>query len=325
MMAHLSWMERATLLQEQLGLSQDPNAGASDEPTRVADEPTLEFRTEYLSESDIGDPESGVYGVAQLAEAETAQEVRDDELFTAEPQQAAPLPSERARRSELEIPDFRRRQLGPKTVLAVIGTTIAIVAASVANYSWAPYTAAPVSVGTAHDAKAPAPPQAPAARQAAPPAPSTPAPSEATMRSASPLSPAGTSPATGAAVVAVTVKVIPAGAVVFRAGKKLGSGSVGLSVERNTKQRLTALYDGYAPYNFTVDGSRDTVTVRLKPAFRVPAEAAATAHGSDSPLAESRDDANKSAATTPTAASAPESAPRAPKNPNAAGSETPVE
>ncbi len=50
--------------------------------------------------------------------------------------------------------------------------------------------------------------------------------------------------------VAVTVKTVSAGAVIFRAGQRLGTGLVEVSVERNAKLRLTAWHDGYAPSNF---------------------------------------------------------------------------
>jgi hypothetical protein len=56
-----------------------------------------------------------------------------------------------------------------------------------------------------------------------------------------------------------------------------------VSIERLAKQRLTALHDGYAPYNFTLDGSRDAVTVRLQRALKPHA---ATAYVSDSPFEE---------------------------------------
>jgi hypothetical protein len=72
----------------------------------------------------------------------------------------------------------------------------------------------------------------------------------------------------------VTVKTVPAGAVIFQAGKRLGTGVVELEMAPKTKRRLTALLDGHRPVNFTVDGSRDAVTVMLKPMPRTPPEAA---------------------------------------------------
>jgi hypothetical protein len=81
----------------------------------------------------------------------------------------------------------------------------------------------------------------------------------------------------------VTVKTVPSGAAIFQAGRRVGTGSVELEVEPKMKHRLTALLDGHRPVNFTVDGTRDTVTIMLR---RVPSkpEASPPSDGSaDSP------------------------------------------
>lgn len=65
------------------------------------------------------------------------------------------------------------------------------------------------------------------------------------------------------------------------AGKRLGSGAIELSVERGAKERLTALHDGFLPSTFTLDGSRDAVTVRLK---RVPTPELSATSESGSPV-----------------------------------------
>jgi hypothetical protein len=95
------------------------------------------------------------------------------------------------------------------------------------------------------------------------------------------------------------VKTVPEEAVIFRAGKRLGAGRVEVSVERNDKQRFTALHDGYLPSNFVVDGSRDSITIRLKriPKPR-PEQASEHPYGS----APSTDATAASAPTTPTPA-----------------------
>jgi hypothetical protein len=120
---------------------------------------------------------------------------------------------------------------------------------------------------------------------------------------------AGTSLEKTPNAVAVTVKTVPEGAVIFRAGQRLGTGVVEVSVERNVKQRFTALFDGYTPSNFTVDGSRDSITIVLK---RAQKHRAAPARESDSPSDDASNEESKAAAApTATAAPAPESTPPA--------------
>jgi hypothetical protein len=73
----------------------------------------------------------------------------------------------------------------------------------------------------------------------------------------------------------VTVKTVPTGAAIFQAGKRLGTGQVELDVQPKVKLRLTALLDGHRPLNFTVDGTRETVTLMLRP-IQSKAEASTT-------------------------------------------------
>ncbi len=116
-------------------------------------------------------------------------------------------------------------------------------------------------------AAAPASP-AEATPPAAPPASSV----EAAAPSEPEAKPAPTSPA-AASATEVTVRSVPAGAIFFQSGRKLGVGTVTVSVEPRSKRHLTALLNGYAPMNFAVNGSRSEVTVLLKPVPRPsPAE-----------------------------------------------------
>ena len=239
-----SWMDRATQLQERLGVSDRPSsslrsfpAPAREEPTLVREEPTLEFGTEFLDESDIGAAEHA----------------------TEESQVPVALP----RVSEFDIPDFRRHQIGPAVIIAALGAAIALVVASVGSHQF------PRQVPTELQ------------RPATAAAPITPVSLAISAQAPVLQAPAAPSPDKSLNTVAVTVTVIPAAAVIFRAGQKLGAGTVQVSVDHRAKQRLTALHDGYAPYNFTLDGSRDTVTVRLK---RAPRPQAAPEHTSDSPF-----------------------------------------
>jgi hypothetical protein len=64
--------------------------------------------------------------------------------------------------------------------------------------------------------------------------------------------------------VVVSVRTVPP-AIIFESGKRLGSGTVQLNVEPEHKKRLTALLDGHVPQNFTLDGTRDSVTIMMKP------------------------------------------------------------
>jgi hypothetical protein len=110
-----------------------------------------------------------------------------------------------------------------------------------------------------------------AAPEAVPPAPPPMVTTEAT--SAPTLSGSVTASPAKPGSTRVTVKTVPSGAAIFQAGKRVGTGSVELDVEPKMKHRLTALLDGHRPVNFTVDGTRDTVTIMLR---RAPSRAEAS-------------------------------------------------
>jgi len=182
------------------------------------------------------------------------------------------LPSAR----ELEPPDFRRRQVGPAVILAAIGASVALLVASVASSQF-PRVAEPSS--GVDVTRLPEPPVAqqrpePRSPEPAPPSIVTSAAPSASAREAA-VEPAR------ASAVTVTVKVVPENSVIFRAAEKLGSGALEVSVEHDAKQYLTAFHDGYVPAHFTLDGSRDTVTVRLQ---RVPSPPPSATTTSDSPF-----------------------------------------
>jgi hypothetical protein len=97
------------------------------------------------------------------------------------------------------------------------------------------------------------------------------------------------------------VKTVPSGAAIFQAGKRVGTGLVELDVEPNMKHRLTALMDGHRPVNFTVDGSRGTVTVMLKPVPRVVAPKPVPSTASDGSAEATTQDPAEAPATEPAA------------------------
>ncbi len=290
--------EEPTLVHEEPTLVHEEPTLVHEEPTLVHEEPTLEFRTEFLDEADI----SATEGTLEEPAPDVGSErVRDDESFDNRPRATSPAPSAPPRTSELDIiPDFRRRQLGPATVIAAIGAAIALVAVSVGSHRFPPRVEPTSDTGTQHVAKEPVLRPAPEPRSAAAAAAAiTPVNLAVNARDSLQQAPVATSLENNSNAVAVTitvtVTVIPAGAVVFRAGQKLGTGTVQVSVDHHAKQRLTALHDGYAPYNFPLDGSRDSVTVRLKRAPRLEAPAPV----SDSPVAGPSEGSSEGAAETP--------------------------
>jgi len=150
--------------------------------------------------------------------------------------------------------------------IAPIVTVVALAAASVVWLGRAPKLAPPPPIAAARPAtesipSVPAPaPLAPAPEQPAVPvvaAPTTTSPNE--RLEIEPLVLEAPSQS------GVTVRSIPDGAIFFEAGKRLGTGPVHLNVAHAANAHLTALLNGYQPLNFKVDGSRDTVTVRLTP------------------------------------------------------------
>jgi len=69
---------------------------------------------------------------------------------------------------------------------------------------------------------------------------------------------------------AVTVRSVPEGAVFFEGGQRLGTSEVRINVLPQSKRHLTALLNGYRPLNFKVDGTSETLTVRLTPVVAPP-------------------------------------------------------
>ena len=226
--------------------------------------------------------------------------MRDEELLDG----GESAVDELLRSSEVDFPEFRRRKAGLKTFAAVVGCAAALVVASVAWIQFASRSKPPAASVAARVPERRAPDRAPEARSPEPaPPPTTPATNEAVSTPAPTLEGAvGTSLEKAVTTVAGTIKTVPEEAVIFRARQRLGSGVVEVNVERNAKQRFTALLDGYTPSNFTLDGSRDSITIRLR---RAPKRPAAPAPESDSPYGEPNVDSNAATAPTSTAAPAP--------------------
>jgi hypothetical protein len=247
---------------------------------------------------DVAADASAELAASVSADDASAEEVRDEELLD-EDESAV---DELLRSSEVEFPEFRRRRAGLKTFATIVGSTAALVVASVAWSQFASRGKPPAARVAERAPERRAPDRAPEARSPAPPvtneAVSTPAP---TLEGA-----VGTSLEKAVTTVAVTIKTVPEEAVIFRARQRLGSGVVEVNVERNAKQRFTALLDGYTPSNFTLDGSRDSITIRLR---RAPKRPAAPAPESDSPYGEPNVDSNAATAPAATAAPAPTVAP----------------
>jgi len=221
----------------------------------------------------------------------TADLVDDEALDTVQRELETPLPSED------DLPSFRPRKRGRVVFAALVGGAAAVVLASVALTRFASHADPPAArVPAQVQERAPEPP--PAIPSPAPvPSPVAPVTNDAPNPSAPVVEAAvaGALEKTPAAVT-VTVKAVPEAAVIFRAGKRLGAGVVEVSVERNVKQRLTALLDGYTPANVVLDGSRDSVTIVLK---RWKPRAAPVPQ-SDSPYGDAPS-ADPAAATAPAA------------------------
>jgi hypothetical protein len=246
---------------------------------------------------------------AASAEDERVADVRDEELIEAgiNAESSGVRIGLTPRPTEIDVPDFRRRQPGTRTFAAFVVAGVVMVG----GVAWSQRVSSGARV-SASVALPVAEPHVP--REAPEPPRSEPVPlplAPATHERTSALGPALdeiTAPSIekSVAAVAVSVKVVPAGAVVFRAGRRLGAGAVEVSVERNVKQRLTALLDGYMLSNFTLDGSRESVTIVLRRAPKVRADAA---EPSDSPSAEPSGDPTPATTPAPTVEPAPESAP----------------
>lgn len=121
----------------------------------------------------------------------------------------------------------------------------------------------------APEAVKPAAPQVPVATEPAPSPAEAASAATSAEPSAKPPSP-GLAGAFAAALnktatsVVVTVRTVPP-AILFESGKRIGSGTVDVNVEPARKLRLTALLDDHAPQNFTLDGSKPSVTIMMKP------------------------------------------------------------
>jgi len=183
----------------------------------------------------------------------------------------------------------------------------AAVAARAAVPERAP--APPVAVEAAPAAPAPAPEPTPAPTpetSAAAPAPT------ADLTSAFAAALSGTAPSGNA--VAVTVRVTPAGSIIFDHGRRIGTDVVQVNVEPGGRKNLVALLDGYQPRRFTVDSKLNSVSIALRPAG-VPAPAEPATYGTPSTAA-----AVPSPAAAPPAAAAtpPKAGAAVPKAPAAA-------
>jgi hypothetical protein len=285
------------------------------------------------------EPAAGVSDEDLSAENVRDDELRDEDVSTEEVStealnaapagvSVAPVPSVGPEApSDVDFPDFRRRKRGRKTFVALVGSAAVLVGASAAWSRFASSGTAPTAGVAARAPERPVPERAPEAPSPKPePLPATPVTPEAASAPAPKLeAAAGASLEKAATTVAVTIKTFPEESVIFRAGQRLGSGVVEVNVERKTKQRFTALHDGYTPANFTLDGSRDSITIRLK---RAPKREAAPAPESDSPsgteptVDSSAASAPASTATpVPTAAPAPESTTPAAPSPDVSSPE----
>ncbi|HEX6274963.1 MAG TPA: hypothetical protein VFZ53_18100 [Polyangiaceae bacterium] len=201
--------------------------------------------------------------------------------------------------SDADWREFRGRQRGKKALVAVVASAAALVVAGVAWTQFASPRASAAAVARAPERRVPDRPPEPRPTQPALPAVT----SEAVATPApAPEAATGASPEKAATTVLVTIKTVPMGSVIFRAGERLGTGGLEVSVERDVKQRFTALHDGYVPSNFTLDGSRDSVTIRLK---RAPKREAPKPDTDVSPGDESSLDSSAGTAVPPTATPEP--------------------
>jgi hypothetical protein len=285
-------------------------ASAEDLATEVVTTEVVSARdisAEIVSADDLGAEDlSADDPVAEVVTAEVAG--ADDASAagtgrTTEPAEGSAVPTghETLGASQFELPDFRPRRFGRGTFAVFVGCA-AVLAASVA-WNWSArrseHSAAGVAGRMLERATEPAPtPPSPE------PAPSsaTPAANEATTSSVpTPKEPAGKSNEQATATVTVTVKAVPEAAVIFQAGKRLGTGVVRVSVVRKVKQRFTALLDGYAPSNFALDGSRDSVTIVLQ---RAQKRRVTTTGENDSPYDDDRT-ADTTAVAAPPATATP--------------------
>jgi hypothetical protein len=263
-----------------------------------------------------------------VKQTEPVEDVRDDELLLDEAASAEDVSGERAENVSVVsaenvsslgsgarepataddvAPDFRRRRAGQKLATLVGGAAALVIAISAARRFGsdpAPEAAPPGAFAqrTAERTPAPAAPVAAAPDGTPSPAPKT---AEATALETAP------------APITVAIKTVPDGAIIYRGRERLGAGVATVSLERNAKERFVARLDGYVPERFTLDGSRDSVTVLLR---RAPKPRRAAAPKSDSPY-DDEPDANPSAASVPAAPAVaePSAAPEPEASATAAG------
>jgi hypothetical protein len=256
------------------GSSDDVDVGWDDLPTPVTEPPpgsvapkVSEIRALSPSFPLVATaPHPSLGQAAPAGDTQVAAEVRDSELIVDAQHDTPLLQSELPKTSQVEVPDFRRHQLNPTVIVAAMGAAVALIVASAGTPQFPNVAAArdDVRIARIPEARLAEPPPEPP--RAEPTQPPTVTATAALAAAAAPAVPAEQPPVATSRqnAVVVTVKVFPENSVIFRAGEKLGYGAVQVSVEHDAKQRLTALHDGYLPFNFTLDGSRDTVVVRLQ-------------------------------------------------------------
>jgi hypothetical protein len=305
----------ATLPNEVIAATSEAAAVTDDLATTVkeirtptSDYPTIETSSEpaAVALDELGDASAELAAEANdyAAVNETellADEARDPTFESSAVVKTPVVADQTPQPSESDIPDFRPRKRGRVASAAIVAGAAAIVVAGVGWSRFARHEPAgarlPANAAERAPERAPAPPSpAPApslVAAATTVAPSTPAPA---------LEPAvATSVEKAPAAIIVTVKTFPQEAVIFRAGKRIGAGVVEVSVERNVKERLRALHDGYLPSNVVVDGSRDAITIRLK---RIPKPRAEPPPQDDSPYGDAPS-ADATTTSAPAATAAP--------------------
>lgn len=240
-----------------LVLRDDPTLVVRTEPTFVDDEPTLSVLDDEPTLTLDDEPTFIPHDEPTLVlHDEPTREYPADYV---DEDSIVVLEEATRETSTLDIPNFRRRPRGHTARIALIGGVALAVAGAGRYFTTHAEGPAPAPI--------PARVQRAAAPTVAPPAPLPAAPVEAATEQ-------------DVSSVTVIINVVPKRATVFRGRERLGSGLVAVNVERNVKQRLTAVLAGYEKASFTVDGTRDTVTLYLS---RVAAPEVRTAPASESP------------------------------------------
>ena len=181
--------------------------------------------------------------------------------------------------AEVAAPLSRSEPSSALSRLAPVAVLAALAAATVLWFGHAPKADAPHPLAAAA-ARTPSEPVAAVA-----PAPPAPAAVPARAAEPSPVAPSPRAPTAERLELeplvleapdrgVVTVQSVPEGAIFFEAGQRLGTTQVRINVAHQSKRHLTALLNGYQPLNFKVDGTSDTITVRLTPVAAAPVPAA---------------------------------------------------